>query len=36
MSKQLGKLTSQPHANMQPFQVVNWIIALQGIFPSRN
>ncbi len=24
------------HANQQPFQKVNFIIALQGIFPSRN
>jgi microcystin-dependent protein len=27
---------SQPHENMQPFLVVNIIIALLGIFPSRN
>jgi len=27
---------SQPHQNMQPYLVLNWIIALQGIFPSRN
>jgi len=27
---------SQPHNNMQPFQCVNFIIALQGIYPSRN
>jgi microcystin-dependent protein len=27
---------SQPHNNMQPFLVVNWCIALQGIFPSRS
>jgi len=27
---------SQPHDNMPPFLVVNYIIALQGIFPSRN
>ncbi len=27
---------SQPHPNQQPFLVMNWIIALQGIFPSRN
>jgi microcystin-dependent protein len=27
---------SQPHNNMQPYQVVNFIIALTGIFPSRN
>jgi microcystin-dependent protein len=24
------------HANMQPFQVINFNIALYGIFPSRN
>lgn len=27
---------SQPHNNMQPFLVINFCIALQGIFPSRN
>ncbi|HEX8147860.1 MAG TPA: tail fiber protein [Pyrinomonadaceae bacterium] len=27
---------SQPHENKQPFLVLNFIIALQGIFPSRN
>jgi microcystin-dependent protein len=27
---------SQPHENMQPYQTVLFIIALQGIFPSRN
>ncbi|KIA96129.1 hypothetical protein OC25_03255 [Pedobacter kyungheensis] len=27
---------SQPHTNMQPYTVLNFIIALQGIFPSRN
>lgn len=27
---------SQPHANIQPFQCVTFIIALEGIFPSRN
>ena len=26
----------QPHNNLQPFSVVTFIIALQGIFPSRN
>ena len=26
----------QGHPNMQPYLVVNWCIALQGIFPSRN
>ncbi len=28
--------SSQPVNNMQPFQVINYIIALQGLFPSRN
>jgi microcystin-dependent protein len=27
---------SQPHANQQPFLVLNFCIALQGIFPSQN
>ena len=27
---------SQPHNNLQPYLAVNFIIALQGIFPSRN
>jgi microcystin-dependent protein len=27
---------SQPHNNMQPYLTVNYIIAVQGIFPSRN
>jgi microcystin-dependent protein len=27
---------SQPHQNMAPYIVLNCIIALQGIFPSRN
>jgi microcystin-dependent protein len=27
---------SQPHNNMQPFLVLNFIIAMQGIFPSRD
>jgi len=28
--------SSQPHENRQPFLVLNFIIALQGIFPSQN
>ena len=28
--------SSQPHNNMQPYLVLNYIIALQGLFPSRN
>jgi microcystin-dependent protein len=27
---------SQPHENRPPFLVLNWCIALQGVFPSRN
>jgi microcystin-dependent protein len=27
---------SQPHENRQPYLVLNFIVALQGIFPSRN
>jgi len=26
---------SQPHENRMPFLALNWIIALQGVFPSR-
>jgi microcystin-dependent protein len=28
--------SSQPHNNLMPYLVVNFCIALQGIFPSRN
>ena len=27
---------SQPHNNMQPYLVLNYLIALLGVFPSRN
>ncbi|MFN0317387.1 MAG: phage tail protein [Burkholderiales bacterium] len=27
---------SQPHENRPPYLVINWCIALEGIFPSRN
>ena len=27
---------SQPHGNIQPYLVLNYVIALQGVFPSRN
>ena len=27
---------NQPHDNMQPYLAVNYCIALEGIFPSRN
>jgi microcystin-dependent protein len=32
----LGFGSSQPHQNMMPFLVLNFIIALEGIFPARN
>ncbi len=28
--------SSQPHSNMQPYLVINYCIALVGIYPSRN
>lgn len=27
---------SQPHENMQPYLAINFCIALEGVFPSRN
>jgi len=27
---------TQPHNNMQPYLTLNFVIALQGIFPTRN
>jgi microcystin-dependent protein len=27
---------SQPHSNMQPYGVLLFVVALQGIFPSQN
>jgi len=27
---------NQPHNNMQPYLTLSWVIALQGIFPSRS
>lgn len=27
---------SQPHTNLSPYLVLNFVIALQGIFPSQN
>ena len=27
---------SQPHDNMMPFQCINFIISLFGIFPTQN
>jgi microcystin-dependent protein len=31
-----GAGSSQPHENMSPYLVLNFIVALQGIFPSQN
>ena len=40
MSMNIGALTpagqSQPHNNMQPYLTLNFIIALQGIYPARS
>jgi microcystin-dependent protein len=27
--------SSQPHNNLMPYLALNWVIAMQGIFPSR-
>jgi microcystin-dependent protein len=32
----VGAVGGQPHENLSPFLVLNFCIALQGIFPSRN
>lgn len=31
-----GGGNSQPHENMEPYLVLNWCIALEGIYPSRG
>lgn len=36
MAGQAASNGSQAHTNIQPYLVVNFCIALQGIFPSRN
>jgi microcystin-dependent protein len=37
MNQQIASIAggSQPHNNMQPFLVLNYCIAMQGVFPSR-
>jgi microcystin-dependent protein len=35
-SNALGVTGGQPHENRQPFLVLNFVIALQGLFPSRD
>jgi microcystin-dependent protein len=32
----IGPTGGQPHPNMQPYLVLNYCIALEGIYPSRN
>jgi microcystin-dependent protein len=32
----LGSVGSQPHDNMMPFLCINFIIAIEGIFPPQN
>jgi microcystin-dependent protein len=27
---------SQPHSNLQPYQVLNWIISMFGVYPSQT
>lgn len=27
---------NQPHTNIQPYQAINWCVALRGIYPPRN
>jgi microcystin-dependent protein len=31
-----GSGATLPHSNLQPFLVINWCIALNGVFPSHN
>ncbi len=31
-----GNPAAQPHNNMMPFLVLNWIICMNGIFPTRG
>jgi microcystin-dependent protein len=31
-----GSLSPTPHSNMQPYQVLSFVIALQGIYPSHS
>ena len=32
----ISNVGGQAHENMQPFQTINFCIAIQGLFPSRN
>jgi microcystin-dependent protein len=31
-----GTNPAQPHTNLQPYLTINWCIAMNGVFPSRN
>jgi microcystin-dependent protein len=31
----IGSSSAQPHYNMQPYLTLNFVIALQGVFPTR-
>lgn len=35
-SAQVSTVGGSGHQNMQPYQALNFVIALQGLFPSRN
>ena len=35
-SETVGDVGGQGHENMQPFMTLNFCIAIQGLFPSRN
>jgi microcystin-dependent protein len=32
----LGSGGNQPHSNMQPYLVLNWVISFFGVFPSQD
>ena len=36
MVKEAGSLAPQPFTNVQPFQVLNFCIALKGLYPPRS
>ena len=36
MGGAVAAIGGQPHNNIQPFLTLNFLIALEGVFPSRN
>jgi microcystin-dependent protein len=36
MGNEISATPAQPHENHSPYLAMNWVIALQGIFPSRD